>query len=254
MAPNERDNEPATSEKQPAKLSLKRYSYLLSIVVGFMVPIAGLFKILKKNIPLKPLAVSFFITAVLGCSWSNFVSAHAWWHFGDEFVTGLRVFPNLPLEEFIFNPLGGLISVLIYLMGSRIKTVTSPSVYASFLVAGTIPFAVLAFYYKQGSPNYLFSQLALFNFATSLCIVFFVAKHINLIGLALSVGVLSAVGFVWDAIGLYKGWWVYYAVSGINIGIVPIEEINFYLFAPTGAVSLYVLVCRLMKSPQYIND
>lgn len=245
---NEDDN--SGSQKKP---SLKRYSYLISIFFGFVIPIAALGKHLWKNIPKVPFLVAFSITAVLGCSWSAYVSRHGWWEFGAQYVTGIRVFPNLPLEEFIFNPLGGVISVLLYLQGHRIKVVINKAAYWAFTLSGTAFFCFIAWYTRDNGPYYLYSQLVLFNFACTLALAPFVADRINLVGLGLSIAALLTLGFGWDWVGFTKGWWTYFAVTGIKIGPVHFEEFNFFLFAPTAAVSVYALTCRLFKSPQYEN-
>lgn len=253
MTEKEKDNreDEATSSQSESRLSLKRLSYLISIVVGFVIPVFGLFRILWKHIPFKPLIVAFIITSILGCGWSNYVSSQRWWEFGAQFLTGIRIFPNLPLEEFLFNPLGGLISVLLYLWGTKYKTKTSQAAYWTFTLVGTAVFSGIAWYTKDNKPYYLYSQLVLFNFICSIFLGIFSAKDINLIGLGLSIGTLTLLGFGWDYIGFKYGWWTYFAITKINVTVVPIEEFNFFLFAPTAAVSVYVTVCKAMKSTQF---
>jgi lycopene cyclase domain-containing protein len=255
MPQNDKENEPKPLgyPKKFFRLTVKQLNYLLSIVVGFVIPILILFQKLWTIIPKKTLFMSFIVISVLGCSWSAFVSSRGWWSFGKEFLTGIKVFPHLPLEEFIFNPLGGLISILLYIRGCQIKTLARPLIYWIFLVGGTAVFLTLGWVTRGRGPYYLYSQLVLYNFFCSLLLAPFVAKEMNLIGMSFSILVLSLLGYGWDTVGFKYGWWTYYAVTGIAIGYVHIEEFNFFLFAPVSAVSIYIVFCRILKTPQYEN-
>jgi hypothetical protein len=158
------------------------------------------------------------------------------------------------LEEFLFNPLGGLISVLLYLSGGRMKIKVQPVIYWSFLILGTAVFGAIAWMTRSGKPYYIYSQLILFNLVCSLFLAPFVAKEVNLVGVGLAVFVLGTMGFVWDTVGFTYGWWTYYAVTGVAIGKVHIDDFNFFMFAPTSAISIYILTCRMLKTPQIQND
>ncbi len=235
------------------KIEPSQYSYLISILVAFVAPILFLSKDLRKRIPPAPFYVSVAIIGVLGWIWSYIVSSHLWWVFGEKFLTGIKVIPNLPIEELLFYPLGGAICILFYLKmqtQAAFKNKISAKAYWIFIVLGTIVFTALVAARWHVKPYYLTSQLVLYNLLCTLLLAPWVAKNINLPGLALPVGILTVVGYSWNWIGFKYGWWVYNATTQIYLSVVPIDDCNFYFFAPTAAVSLYVFICQIFKSPQ----
>jgi lycopene cyclase domain-containing protein len=63
-----------------------------------------------------------------------------------------------------------------------------------------------------------------------------------------SVAVLGTIGFIWDYLAFKFGWWTYNATTGVKVARIPVEDVNFYLMAPTAAISLYIAFCRLFRS------
>lgn len=232
------------------KKSLKRFSYLISILFFFLVPLVTIFKKEWEHIPKKPFFISFAIIGFLGWAWSWTVTSHVWWSFGENFLLGVEVIPHLPLEELLFYPLGGGLCILFYLYGFKIKIIQNQKIYWTFLIIGNLTFGIIAWATRHNGPAYLYSQLFLYNTICSLALAPWVGKDINLTGLAIPIGILSVVGFIWDYIGFKYGWWVYHAITQIYISVVPLDDFNFFLFAPTAAVSIYVLICKLCNSPQ----
>jgi lycopene cyclase domain-containing protein len=238
------------NERQPQKkFSPSQASYLISILVAFLGPILFLFKKVGGDTSKKSLAVSTLIIGALGWGWSWLVSSSGWWTFGEKYLLGIQVIPHLPIEEVLFYPLGGLLCILFYLMGSRWADVKNAAAYWAFLIIGTGVFATLAWITREHKPYYVTSQLVLYNTLCSIFLAPFVARRINLLGLAVPIAILSVVGFAWNYIGFKYGWWAYHATMHINIDVVPIDDFNFFLFAPTAAISIFLAVRKFTDPP-----
>jgi hypothetical protein len=244
------ENDKRSSEQASA---LKRSSYLLSIIFFFIIPTAVFVKSLWKNLPKKPFFLTFFTIGVLGWGWSWVVSSNVWWEFGANFLLGFNVIPHLPIEEVLFYPFGGALCVLLYVWVSRKKRYTNVPLYWGFMIVGSAIFAALTWFTRENKPYYLYSQFILYNGLCSFLLAPFVAKRMNLLGLAAPIALLSIVGFIWDYIGFKYGWWVYHAITQIYVSVVPIDDFNFFLFAPTAGVSVYLMWCRLLKSPDVLT-
>ncbi len=241
------DNKPAENKK----LAPSQFSYLISILIAFLGPIFFLFKRVGGDQHKKAIWLSTLIIGVLGWTWSWIVSSNGWWTFGEKYLLGLEVIPHLPIEEVLFYPLGGMLCILFYLMGSRWAEKTNAAVYWAFILIGTAVFATLAYITREHGPYYVISQIILYNTLCSIFLAPWVAKRINLVGLATPIAILSVVGFAWNFIGFKFGWWAYHATMHINIDVVPIDDFNFFLFAPTAAVSIFLAVRRLTEpTPQ----
>lgn len=230
--------------------AIKKFGYTKSLLLIFVVPFLFLIKPILRRVQKKPFFLSIAVVCALGWAWSMLLSKLGWWNFPDEYIIGIRVLPHLPLEEFIIYPIGGAFSIFFYVLFSRkIPGNPRPAAYFSFLALVTLPFVVLAVTHADHRPYYLYSQFALYN---ALCFVlaFPIAKHMRLSGVLGSVLVLGAIGYGWDFLAFRYGWWVYNAITGVKINGIPIEDVNFYLLAPTAAISLYVGLCRVFKLNQ----
>ncbi len=245
MADNN-DRQPSSSQK---KFSLSQISYLVSILIAFFTPIIVLFKQVGPKVSKKSLFTSTFIIGLLGWAWSWTVSSHGWWTFGEKFLLGVKIIPNLPVEEFLFYPLGGMLCILMYVWGAKFGVVRKAIAYWLFIIVGTAVFAGLVWMTRDRKPAYIISQLILYNGICSFLLAPFVARDTNLVGLAVPIAALSVVGFAWNYVGFKYGWWAYHATMGINIDVVPIDDFNFFLFAPTAAVSIFLTVCKIFETP-----
>lgn len=224
--------------------------YTISLFAVFVVPFMFLFKTILKTVQKAPFFICTGIVCVLGWGWSILLSAKGWWEFPVKFITGIYPLPKLPLEEFLIYPLGGMFSVFLYAWptqkwGSKPK----PAFYYAFIVLETLAFAVLAYIKRDTAPWYLYSQFVLYN-GISLALAMFVAKDVSIPGFLASTVGLGIVGFIWDYFAFKYGWWIYHAITGVKILNIPVEDINFYMMAPTAAITLYLLLCRLFHRPQ----
>ncbi|MFA6092250.1 MAG: hypothetical protein WCU88_01700 [Elusimicrobiota bacterium] len=244
MAPEPKaSGEEAASPRKLARIPL----YLVSIVLAFLLPSLALLGRLWKKASRKALLISVAIIAIIGWSWSWMVSYSHWWTFGERYMLGWQVVPFLPIEEVLFYPLGGLLSILAYLWAYSWlpRKVHAPS-YWGFLSLGTLIFAGLVVSSWAYGPYYLLSQLVIYNFACSMLLAPKTASRMNLPALCVPIAGLGVVGYLWNYIGFKYGWWAYYATVRINVSVVPIDDFNFFFFAPTAAVSIYVFVCGLL--------
>jgi hypothetical protein len=56
----------------------------------------------------------------------------------------------------------------------------------------------------------------------------------------ITVLLMTGIGFIWDCLAFNWGWWTYYAILGWMFPKrVPIDDWNFYFFAPIAAIELY---------------
>lgn len=188
---------------------------------------------------------SVLIILVLGCGWSALVSSQGWWHFNPQTMLGWQVLPHLPLEELLFYPLGGVLSILVY--GFLADKMANPRwkssrFYFLFLVLtlavlGAATTAVA----RNFHPAYILSQVVLYN-GLALLLWPVAGPRFHLPGLLVTIAILAAIGFIWNYVGFTQRLWWYTAVLGWNWPkAVPVDDWNFYIFAPLAAVSLYEL-------------
>lgn len=224
--------------------------YSISLFAVFIVPFMFLFKTILKTVQKAPFFICIGIVCALGWAWSMLLSHNDWWHFPVKFILGIYPMPNLPLEEFLIYPLGGAFSVFLYAWPThKWGEKTNPAAYWAFLFAVTGVFAALAIAKFETRPYYLYSQFVLYN-GLSFALAPFVARQVSMPGFFASTIGLGIVGFVWDYFAFKYGWWVYNAITGVKIAGIPVEDINFYMMAPTAAISLYLSLCRLFGKPQ----
>ncbi|MBN1594594.1 lycopene cyclase domain-containing protein [candidate division FCPU426 bacterium] len=225
--------------------------YFISIFAFFVLPLAWLFKKVK-TIEYPALIKSVLTIMVLGYCWSYLVTSHAWWVFNPDTMLGLELVPHLPLEEILFYPLGGILSILVY-VALREAGLSGGKVDRSyFWILAGITLLVLAAaaysFWKHGKvPWYILSQVVLYN-GISLGLYFRPSGRIAAGPALLSVLIMTVVGFFWNWLAFTQGWWKYYAVLGwMWPPQVPVDDWNFYLFAPLAAMSLYENYTRAGK-------
>lgn len=222
-------------------------AYFFSILLVFVLPALTLGKWLWKKISPKPFFLSIALISVIGWIWSWVVSSNQWWSFGERYMLGFEIIPYLPLEEFLFYPFGGALSILIYVSLENRHSLIKPGLYWGYLILGTLIFTGLAWFTRGNGPHYLTSQLIVYNIACCLVLAPFVAKRINLYGAILPALCLGTLGYFWDYIAFTYGWWDYHAITQIRISIVPIDDFNFFLYAPPSAISIYLVVFRFFN-------
>jgi hypothetical protein len=172
------------------------------------------------------------------------VSASKWWVFNPACMLGVQVLPNLPLEEMLFYPLGGALSILVYQrLKSRNESAPRAGLGTFCLLAVMTAAAVVAIFIAQAQHGrwayYLISQLVLFNGLT--LILWWVPRARFLVGpTSLAVLGMTVIGFAWNWLAFTQGWWTYHAVLGWMFPPrVPVDDWNFFIFAPLAAISLY---------------
>lgn len=243
------------AERQPARgPERKRFApaavpaYLWSIIAIFIGPALVLLAKLWKRIPKVPFFASVAAISIIGWAWSWTVSRNLWWSFGERYMLGWEVVPHLPLEEFLFYPFGGMLCLLVYISRYRPPGPRRPVHYWVFMTAGTALFAVLAWATRANGPYYLYSQFLVYNALCGLLLAPFAAKEVDMRALWAPVALLGSAGFGWDYVAFTYGWWDYHAITRIRVSIVPVDDFNFFLYAPAAAVSIYHCLCRLMGS------
>ena len=223
-------------------------SYLLSICVLLVLPACSLAVRLRSFVYWPAFATALLAISIIGWTWSVVVTSGGWWTFGNAHVTGWRPVPNLLFEELVFYPAGGALSILLYVTWARTPPLPRARTYVGFLLVGTLAFAA-ATLGSTGRPYYLYSQLVVYNLLICGGLAPFVAQRIDLRGLAVSVSVMASLGYLWDVVAFLNGWWEYHAITGFRLGVVPLDDFDFFLFGPTAAVSIYELMPSLMSLP-----
>ncbi len=214
-------------------------TYLLSIFVVLVVPSCLLALRLRARIEWRALAIALVSISVIGCGWSATVTAHEWWTFGGRHVTGWRPLPHLLVEEVIFYPAGGALCILLYLAFAGRPARARPGVYVAFLILGTSLFAALGLAHAAQRPYYLYSQLLVYNLVVCGMLAPAVAHRIDFRGFAGTTQLMAIVGYMWDHVAFVGTWWEYHAITQLHLGLVPLDDIDFFLFAPAAAISIY---------------
>jgi lycopene cyclase domain-containing protein len=223
-------------------------SYLLSIVVLLVLPVCSLGARLRSLVHWPAFAAALLAITVVGCSWSIVLTSRGWWSFGTDHVLGWRPVPNLLVEELLFYPAGGALSVLLYAAWARRPPVPQPRAYVAFLIVGTLASAIVS-QLGAAAPYYLYSQLVVYNAGVCGGLAPVVTQRIDVRGLAGSVSIMTSLGYSWDVVAFLNGWWQYHAITGLRLGVVPLDDFDFFLFAPTAAISVYELARSLMGAP-----
>lgn len=239
---------PQSMVSSPASVTRKTPWYFITIITFFAFPLIFLWRALKKeNYP------AFFKTVgavmVLGYAWSYLVSASGWWVFNPACMLGVEPLPHLPLEEVLFYPLGGALSLLIYEWAvslTRSEQRAGPGVFC--LLLGITLAAIGAIFIAHAQFDrwayYLISQLALFNGLT-LALWWVPRARFVLWPASFSVLGMTVIGFFWNWLAFTQEWWAYHAVLGWMFPPrVPVDDWNFFIFAPLAAISLYGFLGR----------
>lgn len=219
-------------------------SYCLSILLALVLPTAFLIVRLRQELEPRAFLRGVGVVTMLGWSWSSVVSAHGWWRFAPEALTGVWFGPYLPIEEMLFYPSGGALCILLYQLFSRPPDARprSAAVWYLYTTLGTLFFAAVAWERRDFGPWYLCSQLVLYNLALVLPMAPVVARQVDVRALLRATAIMSLLGYVWDHLAFTYGWWNYIAVTGWRIGRVPFDDFDFFAFAPAAAISLYLVL------------
>ena len=217
--------------------------YLLSILLLFLAPVTFLYGRLRTRLDRVAFVKALAWIALLGYAWSMLVSSRGWWTFEASNMLGWKCLPHLPLEECLFYPLGGALSILVYVLaaGPHQRDCRHPGMLALFAGGTLAALAAAAVSASQQNrpPAYLISQLVLYNGLT-LVLGFRVAARVKRPALLGAVAAMTGIGFFWNWFAFTRGWWSYHAVLGWFFPPrVPVDDWNFFLFAPAAAVVLY---------------
>ena len=248
------DDQESRSQESGVDGAIKKLGYTKSLLFVFVIPFVFLFRTMVRNTQKAPFFLSIAVVCLLGWSWSMLLSYQHWWVFPERYILGIRPLPYLPLEEFLIYPMGGAFSIFFYAFATRrFSTASVPVAVWSYLAVISAAFVALGISKADTRPYYLYSQLLLYN---GLCLILapFAASRINLRGLIFSAVILGTIGFIWDYFAFKFEWWVYFAITGLKIEGIPIEDVNFYLMAPAAAITLYVALCRGFGVPQTPTD
>ncbi len=216
--------------------------YLITELIFFIIPIAVI-GLTWKKMNRKALLISVLLVMVLGYLWSIMVSANGWWQFNHNTMLGFELLPHFPIEEALFYPLGGALSIMLYTVFKvKLEKFTIPPIFLYLnIVLVTIFLLVLTgiSINTNHQPVYIVSQFVLYN---GLCLLMWqwAGKKIHVLSMWTCVLLMTIIGFIWNWIGFTQNLWSYHATLGwMWPQGVPIDDWNFYLFAPMAAVSLY---------------
>jgi hypothetical protein len=238
-------------------VAAKRPRYLESIIGIFIIPATIFYFLVRKHIQWKPFWYAAVTVAVIGWAWSWTVTSHIWWSFGWPFMLGIDVLPNLPVEEVLFYPFGGILTIFIYIFVSvhtRGVKQKSGALYWLFLVIGSLFFGGIAYAARDKVPFYLYSQLLVYNLVCCLLLAPLIAKEMNLLAMSVPILLLGTTGFFWDYYAIKYGWWQFHAVTKIYLNTVPLDEFNFFFYGPPSAIAIYLAFCRLFGVPQITDN
>lgn len=228
---------------QPA--DKRRPRYLQVLITLFIFPLIVMARWLFKGASKKAIFLGTFAVTLIGWSWSMMLSANQWWIFPKKWLIGIWLLPNLPLEEMLFYPIVTLFMIGTYnLLSLRWPAkLNNPWLYRLYLYLGTLVFLILGLIYREEKPYYIYSQLIVFNLlAIVSCEVIW--KLINPKPFILIIGSLFVVGLVWDYFAFKYDWWIYNPLMGPKFLNIPIEDVNFYLYATPAGISLYLLALK----------
>jgi lycopene cyclase domain-containing protein len=223
-------------------------NYLLTILAVLALPAVLVARAVRPHVRWAPFLASIASITALGSLWSATLSAQGWWSFSATYRTGITLGPHLLLEEFLFYPCGGALSVLLYVLGERAGHTQFARGYWATVLGGTAAFLALVAAAPGRPPHYLTSMIVLYNLVVTLPLAPWVAPRVGLAGFVTSVLGMTTIGFLWDALAFRYHWWTYHAASGWTVWQIPVDDFDFFLFAPAAAVSIYVTLCLVESS------
>jgi hypothetical protein len=222
-----------------------RPRYMQVLVAVFVLPLVVFGRRLFRGADPRAVLLGFALVTLVGWAWSITLSANLWWVFPKRFLVGVWLLPNLPLEEMLFYPIGMLFAIGLYNALTRRwpERMKDPWPYRAYLYAGTAVFGALAFYYRDEKPYYIYSLLLVYNgLALALCEA--VWRYIHPRPLFVLTALLFVIGLVWDYFAFRYDWWIYNPIMGLKFWGIPVEDVDFYLYAPPAGLSLYLLAVR----------
>lgn len=212
----------------------------MTVFLVLAVPALALCWRMRSRVHWRAFIASVSLITALGSCWSAVLSAQGWWSFSGSYRTGITLGPHLLLEEFLFYPCGGALSILLYVLGEGRGFRPAPRVYTSIVSVGTAMFLLLLARTWPGQPYYLMSLIVLYNGLVTLPLAPWAAGRIGMTGFALSTTGMATIGMVWDVFAFRSAWWTYHAGTGIMVAGIPLDDFDFFLFAPAAAISIYV--------------
>lgn len=224
----------------PAEDGARTPRYLQSLLLLFVLPVLFLWPSIWSTVEHKPFLASIAVISAIGWCWSIVVTSRRWWKFPERFLAGPRVIRHLPIEEFLFYPFGGILSIYAYVSAARrFKPLRSVSVYWACLVVGSVAFVAFALAagerYKKARwfpawPTLLLPFLVAFWF------LYRAARHkVNWRAAFATVAVFELVCFPAEIFSVSRGHWIYNdaRIWGPRWFHVPVEEmLLYYLFSP----------------------
>jgi len=90
--------------------------------------------------------------------------------------------------------------------------------------------------------------MTIFAIIPSLILLYLLRKSINFKNLLISVFILFIIGVIWDQISVRMGIWIFAQDKTVgNLFGMPIEEYIFMIFVPLLVITVYTLICKLIK-------
>lgn len=222
------------------------FSYLMTTLLALALPAAVIGWKVRDNLNHVAYWTSIAVVALLGAMWSAVLQAQGWWSFGLETRTGLMIGEHLVLEEAVFYPCAGALCLSLYGLGTRSGSRSIGVAYVGAVWGGSFAVLALVLALWDSRPYYLLSQLVLYNVIVAVPLSGVASRRASATGLLVAVGGMALIGIGWD-LAAYGSWWTYHANTGIFLGGVPLDDVNFFLFAPAAAVSVYVGVVSVLE-------
>lgn len=222
-------------------------AYLTAIIVVLAVPACVIAWHLRPRLSLRPFLGALACITVLGGTWSAWLSARGLWTFSAATRTGITLGPHLIFEEAVFYPAAGALCIALYVLGERLGTTPFPRAYGALVLVGTLLFAGLSWLEWDEQPYYLLSQVVLYNCIVTLPLCPVVSRRVSVQGFVTCVGIMATIGAIWDQC-CYGNWWTYHAATPYQVLGVPLDDLNFFVFAPTAALSIYLALAEALES------
>ncbi len=212
------------------------WDYILGIVTLLALPCVVPRWVATPGLDRAALWLSTLTIAAIGSTWSATLCAQGWWQFGARHCLGIWLAQgHLLLEELLFYPIAGALVVLLYQSGRNgtpLRGWARPALAA--LTVGFLAVAALRTPHSQ----YLTSQIVVYNLIS----LGFLAKFPSAVdagGARRAVLGLAVIGGAWDSFAYPQGWWTYRASTGMLLGGIPFDDLNFFVFAPLAGICAY---------------
>ncbi|MHA2028432.1 MAG: lycopene cyclase domain-containing protein [Candidatus Kariarchaeaceae archaeon] len=226
------------------------FNVLLIFIIPPIILLGILTKVRFKTIKIFSLdsisAIIFLsiIAFIYTTPWDNYLVSEGIWFYDSELISGIVIF-WVPIEEYLFFILETILVALLYLnintvnMKEQLELRTENMAHQSLRVSGFVLIMsiwLISFFLFVFGPNqYSYISLILIWALLPIAIQVIYGADIiidNLVPVSLTIIISTIYLSLVDAYAIYSGTWTISpntSLEGFKIGIMPIEEIMFFL-------------------------